>query len=178
MKQTLFKLGHTDRLLVRAPQEGDLEAIGTLWTDPAVTRFIGGPRERAPVVAHFSAYAADPETLLRDEGDRWWSIVERASGAFAGLCCLLQKEVAGREEVELAYFMLPAYWGQGYATEAARLAIAYAFVELGLDSLVSVIDPQNSASSAVAHKLGMHLEREMPRSDGVTRQIYRLKRET
>lgn len=176
MDTPLTVLGTTERLCLRAPEPGDLGPILELWTDPDVTRHIGGPRDRS-VVDDFRRYAADPRAFVRDEGERWWSVVERSSGDLVGLCSLIEEDLDGRREVEIGYFYRAAYWGRGYATEAARLAVAYAFRDLGLASVVAIVDPRNRASASVARKLGMRLEREVPRSDGVTRQVYRLCRE-
>ena len=82
----------------------------------------------------------------------------------------------GQTETDLVYVFMPAFWGKGYATEAAGQIAAYAFGELGLESMIAIIDPRNGASAGVARKLGMRLEREALRPDGVTRQIYRLRR--
>jgi RimJ/RimL family protein N-acetyltransferase len=169
-------LGKTDRLVLRHPEESELEMIGDLWTDPRATAYIGGPRDRSQVLGFFREYIANPETWGHDEGERWWSIVERHSGDFVGLCALLEKEIEDRAETEPSYFLLPAYWGRGYATEASRLVAAHAFADLGLHSLVAVIDPCNEPSARVVRKGGMVLEREVLRSDAVVRQVYRLAR--
>lgn len=176
MSISLARLGETKRLRLRAPEEKDLGPILALWTDPVATQHIGGPRERSVVLDHFRQYAADPESFVREEAEWWWSIVERSSGEWVGLCSLVEKDVEGQTETDLGYFLLPAYWGRGYATEAAHLVAAFPFSELQLASVVAVIGPRNNASAAVARRLGMGLEREVPRSDGVTRQIYRLRR--
>jgi ribosomal-protein-alanine N-acetyltransferase len=107
----------------------------------------------------------------------WWSIVEQSSGEFIGLSAILEKDIEGQTVFDLGYFLLPPFWSQGYATEASRRVVAYAFEELGLPSLVAIIDPRNQASQSVALKLGMQLEQEVLRSDGVTRRVYRLKHE-
>jgi RimJ/RimL family protein N-acetyltransferase len=167
-------LGETERLFLRTPEEGDLDRIADLWADPGVTAYVGGPRDQGMVVGFFREYAADPEPFARDEGERWWSIVERSSGEFAGLCSLLEKEVAGQTETEIGYYLLPACWGQGYATEAGGLVAAHAFSDLQLVSLVAIIDPDNAGSIAVARKLGMRFEAADKRSDGVVRHVYRL----
>lgn len=169
-------LGQSKRLLLRRPEDSDLEAIAALWADPAATEHIGGPRDRGMILDSFRQYAADPDTFAQQEGERWWSIVERSSGALIGLCSLLEKEVAGQIETEIGYYLLPAHWGRGYATEAAHLVVEHAFNALQLSSLVAIIHPQNAASIAVAGRLGMWLEREVPRPDGVVRQVYRLRR--
>ena len=170
-------LGQTDRIYLRTLEEKDLDQILALWTNPAVTRHIGGPREPRVVLDHFRQLIRDPEAFAQEEAEWWWSIIELPSGELVGLCHLIEKEVEGQTEVEVGYFLLPAYWGQGYATEAANLVVAYAFCELQLESVVAVIDPGNDTSISVAHRLGMQLEQEVLRSDGVTRQVYRLRRE-
>jgi ribosomal-protein-alanine N-acetyltransferase len=176
MTPTLYSLGETERLLLRAPSEEDLDSIAALWTDPLATKYIGGPRDRDMVLGYFRDYANDPKASVRDERDRWWSVLERSSGQFIGLCGLTEKEIEGQMESDLGYFLLPSFWGQGYAIEAARKVVQYAFSELQLESVVAVIDPINAASKSVALKLSMALERETLRSDGVVRQVYRLKR--
>jgi RimJ/RimL family protein N-acetyltransferase len=63
--------------------------------------------------------------------------------------------------VELGYRLTRASWGKGYATEAAGAVMEHAFTSLGLERLVSLIDPENIASLRVAQKLGMQFEREI-----------------
>jgi ribosomal-protein-alanine N-acetyltransferase len=173
----LVNLGKTDRLLIRTPVEEDLNPIVALWTDPTVTQYIGGPRDGDMVMDFFRQVASDPQSINQEEMELWWSIVEQSSGDFVGLSAILEKDVDGQTVFDLGYFLLPPFWSQGYATEASRRVVAYAFEELGHPSLVSIIDPRNQASQSVALKLGMRLEREVPRSDGVTRRIYRLQKE-
>jgi ribosomal-protein-alanine N-acetyltransferase len=173
----IVDLGNTDRLLIRNPQEKDLEPITALWTDPEVTRYLGGPRDGGMVTDSFRQYISDPQTVLQEEWELWWSIVEQDSGQFIGLNAILEKEVEGETVFDLGYFLLPPFWGQGFATEASRRVVAYAFDELKLPSLVAIIDPRNQASQSVAQKLGMWLERDTLRSDGVIRRVYRLEQE-
>jgi ribosomal-protein-alanine N-acetyltransferase len=65
---------------------------------------------------------------------------EKGSGTLVGYCGLLVQTVDGLPELEIGYLLLPAHWGQGYATEAAF-------------SLTNV------ASQRVALNLGMHVEK-------------------
>jgi RimJ/RimL family protein N-acetyltransferase len=169
--------GQIDGIYLRTPEEKDLDQILALWTNPVVTRHIGGPRDPQVVLDHFRQLIRGPETFAQEQAEWWWTIVELRSGELLGLCHLLEKKVDGQTEVEVGYFLLPAYWGQGYASEAASLVVAYAFCELQLESVVVVIDPGNDASISVARRLGMQLEQEVLRSDGVTRRVYRLSRE-
>lgn len=68
--------------------------------------------------------------------------------------------IDGRPEVELAYLIDKARWGQGLATEASLGIIEYARRQLGLRRLICLIMPGNAASVAVATKVGMAFERE------------------
>lgn len=178
MSTSLRSLGETERLRLRQPLDEDLDKIADLWADEIVTEHIGGPRDRSMVLEFFREYASNPEPYAQDEGERWWSIIETSSEQLVGLSSLIEKEIEGRVETDLGYFLLPAYWGKGCATEAARRVAEYAFSELHLESLVAVIHPENAASISVARRLGMRLEAEVLRPGGVMRHVYRLVRPT
>jgi RimJ/RimL family protein N-acetyltransferase len=171
------RLGPADRVSLRAPGPAHFPVILSLWTDPRATQFIGGPRDPGLILEHFSEYAEDPEGYSDREDEWWWSIVGAADGEFFGLSSLITKQVEGATAVEIGYFLLPKYWGRGYATEASRLVIGYAFEVLELDSLIALIDPANGASRGVALKLGMAHEATISRSDGSRRDIFRLRRD-
>ena len=59
---------------------------------------------------------------------------------------------------ELGWTLSRNFWGRGYATEAARRALAYAFDELDKDHVISLIDPKNTSSIKVAERLGEKVE--------------------
>jgi RimJ/RimL family protein N-acetyltransferase/GNAT superfamily N-acetyltransferase len=172
----LINLGDTERLHIRAPHASDLDALVTLWTDPVAMAHTGGPRDPALIQREFGRYATDPAAYVESDREWWWVVTERSSDACAGLCGLIEKDVEGQTETELVYFFLPAFWGRGYAAEAAGRVAQYAFTQVGLTSLISIIEPEHTASASVARKLGMNLESEVLRPDGVTRQIFRLRR--
>ncbi len=65
-------------------------------------------------------------------------------------------------EVEVGWRLHPAFWGNGYATEAARAALTAASTHLELLRIIAVIDPANTPSTAVARRLGMTVERTLP----------------
>ncbi|HRJ45529.1 MAG: GNAT family N-acetyltransferase [Caldilineaceae bacterium] len=83
----------------------------------------------------------------------------KASGQFIGRCGLLPWQIDGVDEVEVAYTIAKAFWGQGLATEAALAIRDYAFASLGLTRLVCLIDDGNLASARVAEKMGMAFEK-------------------
>jgi len=82
-----------------------------------------------------------------------WAIVSRAHGEILGESGLTTLPETG--EVELGYMLRRPFWGQGFATEAARAVMTHAFAALGLSRLVSVARPDNRASIHVLEKLGM-----------------------
>jgi [ribosomal protein S5]-alanine N-acetyltransferase len=164
----------TERLSLLPVAATEVEHAVRLWTDPVVTRHIGGPRSPEPVREHFQRAAADPEAVYQEDGDRWWSIFRRDTDEWIGLCALLGKEIAGRSEVELGYFFLPHAWGHGFAAEAAACLATCAFEDLAIPSLIALIDPQNARSVGVAVHIGMTLEASIPRPGGHVRKLYRL----
>jgi RimJ/RimL family protein N-acetyltransferase len=85
-----------------------------------------------------------------------WAVEERHSGVMIGRIGCWQPE--GWPGFEIGWTLRRAYWGCGYATEAARAAMAYAFGELQQSHVISLIHPDNSASRRVAQKLGEKLE--------------------
>jgi ribosomal-protein-alanine N-acetyltransferase len=94
-----------------------------------------------------------------------------------GHCGLLDKEVEGHAEIELVYVLAADSWGRGYATEIAIALRDYAFRELGLRRLISLIEPENIASMRVAEKAGMAFEKEIVRPGGAIRRIYSIAKE-
>ena len=82
-----------------------------------------------------------------------WLCFDRATGQLVGQSGLA--EVEGTTQIEVYYALGTAYWGKGFATEAARAAVAFAFDTVGLDQIVAFAVPDNAASRRVIDKLGM-----------------------
>jgi RimJ/RimL family protein N-acetyltransferase len=155
----------TARLIVRPLEPGDVEALATLWNDPAATAYLGGPRTFDAVCRTLREDLALPEQPTFD----LWPTIEKASGRLAGHCGLLDKEIAGRLEIELVYVLAPWAWGRGLATEAGRAIRDHAVTALGCRRLVALIHPGNAASERVAAKLGFQCEGEVARPQGPMR---------
>jgi ribosomal-protein-alanine N-acetyltransferase len=158
----------TQRLRLKSLQTADAESLARLWTDPEVTKFMGGPRN----------FEVVRQTLVEDaqvdpppEFDLW-PVIEKATGRIIGHCGLLDKEVEGVTEIELVYVFAKSAWGQGYATEMAAAVKDYALGQLGLERIISLIDPENAASERVAEKVGLRYEQDIVRPGGETMRIY------
>jgi [ribosomal protein S5]-alanine N-acetyltransferase len=163
----------TERLLLRYQQAADIAPLVDLWADPAVTRYMGGPRERAWLRSEFKKVAHDPHAEAYD----LWPVVEKATGQVVGHCGLLEKEVAGKAEIELTYVLAASAWGKGYATEVGRALVSYAFEVRGLSRLIALIEPENVASARVAEKIGLRWVQDIIRPGGEMRQVYAIERE-
>jgi RimJ/RimL family protein N-acetyltransferase len=153
--------------------EDDLDAYTELYADPEVARFIGGEgrslsraeawRSMAMVIGHWN---------LRGYG--LWAAVETRTQNVVGRIGFFKPE--GWPGFEIGWALLRRYWGQGLATEGARAALEYAFVTLGREHVISVIDPENQRSIRVAERLGERLERRA-HVNGKEALIYGLDRE-
>ncbi len=140
---------HTARLIVRPRTLDDLEACLAMDRDPMVTQFIAGPWTN-PVV-----HRAFVEARMRHvcpPGMGYWTVL--APEGFAGWILLTPLNLHG-PEIEIGWRLVRAFWGRGYATEAARPVLRYALTRLGLNEVVADIDPANHASAGVARKLGL-----------------------
>jgi RimJ/RimL family protein N-acetyltransferase len=137
----------TDRLTLRGWREDDLDPYAAITADPEVMRFMGGPLDRADTWRQMAFITGHWE--LRGYG--LW-VVER-EGELIGRIGLLNPE--GWPGLEVGWLLGRAAWGHGYATEAARASVRFARSELGAGELISLIARENTASAAVAARLGM-----------------------
>ena len=85
-----------------------------------------------------------------------WAVEHKESGAFLGTVGYAEPE--GWPGFELAGILARRFWGHGYATEAARAALDYAFTVLNKDRVISLVSPENHASIRVVERLGERLE--------------------
>src|ERR1700731_5065018 len=134
----------TARLLLRAPRRGDVKAIATLVND----RRIAANTARIP-----HPYAIeDAEQFIaavnKREGEACFAVT--LDGAPIGVCSVDLRE----DGPELGYWLGVPYWGHGFATEAARALIDYAFGDLEPDTLISGARVNNPASRRVLEKCG------------------------
>lgn len=158
----------TPRLIIRTLELTDVEPLCRMWSDPDVTQFMGGPRDYGWLVKTFTEIAHEEPQPVYD----LWSVIEKISMDIIGQCGIYEKEVDGALEHELIYVFAKSAWGHGYTTEAACAVREYAFCELALMRIISLIDPENVPSIRVAEKTGFHFEKETIRPDGSIKQLY------
>lgn len=142
----------TSRLLLREMTEDDLPALRSILQDPQVMYAY----EHAFSEEEVRAWLAKQRRRYAEDGFGLWAMVLRQTGAMIGQCGLTwQDRGDGTQCVEVGYLLQRAFWHQGYATEAAVACKAYAFQDLGLDEVCSIIRDNNLASQAVARRNGM-----------------------
>lgn len=140
----------TERLVLRMVREDDFEHYAAMVADPEVTRHLGEGRPLSRVDAWRQMAFILGHWQLKGYG--MWAVEEAATGKFAGRVGFLNPE--GWPGFELGWVLAREFWGRGYATEAARRALRYAFEELGREQVISLIRPANLASIRVAERLG------------------------
>jgi RimJ/RimL family protein N-acetyltransferase len=139
----------TERLVLRGWRGSDFEAHAAMSADAETQRFLGGPLDREQSWRSLAVHAG--HWTLRGYGN--WALERRSDGRLIGRAGLWNPE--GWFGVEVGWKLARDAWGQGYATEAAGAAIAWAWRSLDVDRLISVIHPANATSMAVAARLGM-----------------------
>ncbi|HEU4687056.1 MAG TPA: GNAT family N-acetyltransferase [Vicinamibacterales bacterium] len=153
----------TDRLALRHFTLDDLDWLTELYSDPEVTRYLGGIRDRTK-----------SEELLRtrilgyyDEhpGLGIWMTVERETGACVGFHLL--NHIRGESIVQTGFTLRKSAWGKGFATEMGLAVLRYGFTDLELPRIAGMASLRNHASQRVLAKIGLERrgERAFPHPD-------------
>lgn len=154
----MMKILETERLYLRRLLPGDLDSLYALYSDPEVRRYfpegtLAYEETKEELEWFLNGHPHHPQLGL-------WATVHKETNQFIGRCGLLPWTIDGLPEVEVAYMLAKAYWGQGLGTEAARAILHYGFEQLHLSRLICLIDQENQASIKVATKIGMAFEKE------------------
>ena len=145
----------TDRLTFRGHRLDDFAESAAMWSDPDVTRWIGGrPCSEEETWARLLRYAGHWSLM----GFGYWAVREKASGRFVGEVGFadfrreIRPSIAGLPE--LGWVLAPWSHGRGFATEAALAALDWGETHFGATRTVCLIRPENIASLRVAEKCG------------------------
>ncbi|MEU8226679.1 GNAT family N-acetyltransferase [Kribbella sp. NPDC048915] len=143
----------TDRLLLRNWRESDREPFAAMGADPAVMEHFPALMTRE----QSDAFVDMVRAAIDERGWGWWALEVRATGEFIGFTGL---NVPGFEApflpgVEIGWRLAKGAWGNGYATEAARAALAYGFEQAGFDEILSFTTTTNLPSQRVMQRIGM-----------------------
>jgi [ribosomal protein S5]-alanine N-acetyltransferase len=154
----------TDRLILRRLTLDDLDALFALYRDPEIRRYFPEGTLTYEETKEELEWIIDAQ--YGQHGFGLWATIHKETGNFIGRCGLIPWTIEGRSEVEVAYLLDKAYWGQGLATETALAIVQYGFEQLQLPRLICLFYPENTASANVARKMGMTLEKEMEDDKG------------
>jgi RimJ/RimL family protein N-acetyltransferase len=142
----------TERLILRVPQREDFEGWAALGRDEEAMRHLGGRKSAFEAWRHFLANVGSWHVL----GFGPFSVIRKADRKWIGRVGPLHPE--GWPGDEIGWTLAREAWGKGYATEAASAAIDWTFANLGWAGIIHCIAPANTASQAVAKRLGSTLQ--------------------
>jgi len=168
-----LKVKETDRLLIRPITTKDLP----LWVD-----FLAQEKATRYFPDYMKHSALEAKNWVIKQQYRYsihafglMAIIEKSSNQFIGQCGLLTQEIDGRDELEIGYHLLPAYWGKGFATEGALFFKDYGFENNLAPSIISIIHVDNVPSQNVALRNGMTREEQTIVGD-IEAYIFRITR--
>lgn len=149
-----------ERLFFQEVGIGDFEDVYAVFSDTQVMRyaFLDAFPTREALRPYFESMLAN---AAASEGRKAYEFVarRRETGETVGFADLRREAlVAEGPCADLGYFLLPPFWGQGYATEIGHSLLAFGFETLGLAKITGCCHADNSASRHVLEKLGMTLE--------------------
>lgn len=157
MPKYLLENESTDRLLFRRLRESDFNDWLPFYFNPRSTQFWEGlPSD--PMEACQVQFDRIFERYEKDLGGMN-ALIQKESGKLVGICGLLVQEVDNIQELEIGYSILPEFWLQRFAFEAAQKCKEFAFHNHFSDSLISIIHINNIPSQKVAFKNGMFLDK-------------------
>ena len=147
---------HTDRLLIRDWEERDAEAALEIygsadvaqWLSPAIDKVTDTATMRAILQAWIEA---QPNLVV--PAGRWAVVRQEDNEVVGGL--LIRLLPPYEEDLEIGWQLKPSAWGHGYATEASRGLLKWAFKEGSIDEIFAVARPHNKRAIATATRLGM-----------------------
>ena len=141
----------TPRLQLREMTPADRPALCRILQDSEVMYAYNGPFSDEEVDEWLERQLA----RYRQYGYGLWAVVLKATGEMIGQCGLTLQQWNGREMLEAGYLFQRSHWHQGYATEAARACMDYAFGTLNSPIVCSIIRDNNLPSQQVALRNGM-----------------------
>jgi len=158
----------TDRLFLRPLAQSDWEMALETFMDPEVMKFVADISSEEALAEEMKA------AIRRGAGGRIgvWCVFQRETGEKLGTAALLPLPIEEDDtdwsllredqypdaDIEVGYILKRSAWGNGYATEACRRLVQFAFEETELDEIVAVTDPRNATSQKVLGKCGFQDE--------------------
>lgn len=162
----------TERLILRPITEDDFDSWCEVLGDAETMKHYPAPYDAAGVrrwldwtLNNYAQY-----------GFGLWAMILKENGRFIGDCGITMQNINGQTLPEIGYHINKAYWRRGYATEAARKCMEYAFETLRFPAIYSYMTSDNAASYGVAVKNGMQLVEEYD-DHGEPHRVYAMTKE-
>jgi RimJ/RimL family protein N-acetyltransferase len=158
VEQGLAKQGvvlETSRLRLREFVPQDADGLAAVLGDPVAMQYYPAPFNRKEV----EEWIERNRDRYQREGYGLWAMLLKDSGELIGDCGCFLRDIEGRDDIEIGYHVRRDLWGNGYATEAAQACVQYAFTQIGVDRVISLIRPENVQSVRVAEKNGLSCEK-------------------
>ncbi len=147
---------YTTRLLLRAYRTADFDLFEANMRDPAATEFLTGVPDRRSAWRSFTSGAG--LWVVQDAG--WWAVELRDTKELVGWAGAFFRETS--PHLELGWVMRPKFWRRGFATEAAKAALAHGVAKYDARKVIAHIASGNLASVKVSQNLGMRYEGDVP----------------
>ena len=160
----------TERLLMREIEQGDYPALCGILQDAEVMYAYG----RGFDDGETQDWLDKQLRRYRENGVGLWAADLKETGEMIGLGGLIVQDCDGEQVLEIGYFLRRDCWHRGYATEAAIACKRYAFNELGVGEVYSIIREDNLASQAVASRNGMTVRKRIIKEHGYNTGIPHL----
>ncbi len=145
----------TERLLLRKVASADAKSLWSIWSDPAVTKFMNissfKHEEQALEMIDLLNHLANEHRAIR------YSIIKKIGNCIIGSCGFNNIDF-DKATAEIGYDLAKTHWGKGYATEAIIALIHVAFTHLEITTIVAKVDAANSNSIKVLQKLNFILQ--------------------
>ncbi|WP_201615888.1 GNAT family N-acetyltransferase [Psychrobacter immobilis] len=143
----------TERLYLRQWQASDFAPFAEMNANPEVMEYF----PKLLTTSMSNTIAKKCQSLINDNGWGFWAVSLKETDAFIGMVGLnhAYADIPFSPAVEIAWRLYNDYWGQGYATEAARASLDFAFVELEIEEVVAFTAVINKRSQLVMERLGM-----------------------
>ena len=145
----------TERLRLRQPRMEDAEDMLGIFGDPKAMRYWS--HEPWADLDAARTYIAAIDTGFKDRKLFQWAITQPDEDRVIGTVTLVNWDRKNCH-IELGYMLKPALWGNGYASEAVRGAMAFAFENLDVHRLEAEVDPRNEPSARLLERLGFKQE--------------------
>ncbi|MFT5710745.1 MAG: ribosomal-protein-alanine N-acetyltransferase [Halioglobus sp.] len=150
-----MKTLETARLIIDEITSKDASFILQMLNDPTFIKYVADRGIRTEEQAR--AYIQDRVVASYEEhGFAMGAVRLKDSGEVIGMCGLVNRDTL--EDIDIGYGFLPKFRGKGYALEAAVAVMKMGREDFGLQRLLAIIHPANTASRALAEKMGMHCE--------------------